>query len=215
MLHKADQPFLTDLVEERPDVGVQYPAHLSAIDPDTKRIQRVVRATSWPEPVRDSEEVLLVDRVQQCDHRPLDDLVLQGRDRERALPAVRLGYVDPPRRQCPIRSPLDSLVQVLELALKVRLVVRPPQSIHARRGILLEFVERFFEQVDADVVEERGEPLLLPFPCGAAISRKVQVPEAIAAQSVLAVAALASQAHADVMLPYGQTRPLSLFLVTV
>ncbi|MCO5132448.1 MAG: DUF3987 domain-containing protein [Xanthobacteraceae bacterium] len=49
----------------------------------------------------------------------------------------------------------------------------------------------------------------------AAISRKVQVPEAIAAQSVLAVAALASQAHADVMLPYGQTRPLSLFFVTV
>jgi hypothetical protein len=49
----------------------------------------------------------------------------------------------------------------------------------------------------------------------AAISRKVQVPEAIAAQSVLAAAALAAQAHADVMLPYGQTRPLSLFFVTV
>lgn len=49
----------------------------------------------------------------------------------------------------------------------------------------------------------------------AAISSKVQVPTAIAAQSVLAVAALAAQAHADVMLPYGQTRPLSLFFVTV
>lgn len=49
----------------------------------------------------------------------------------------------------------------------------------------------------------------------AAISRKVQVPEAIAAQSVLAAAALAAQAHADVVLPYGQTRPLSLFFVTV
>jgi hypothetical protein len=48
-----------------------------------------------------------------------------------------------------------------------------------------------------------------------AISRKVQVPAAIAAQSVLAAAALAAQAHADVMLPYGQTRPLSLFFVTV
>jgi hypothetical protein len=49
----------------------------------------------------------------------------------------------------------------------------------------------------------------------AAISRKVQVPEAIAAQSVLAAAALGGQAHADVMLPYGQKRPLSLFFVTV
>ena len=105
MLHKAGQPFLTDLVEERPDVGVQYPAHLSAIDPDTKRIQRVVRATSGPEPVRDSEEVLLVDRVQQCDHRPLDDLVLQGRDRERALPAVLIRYEQPAATAVPDTLP--------------------------------------------------------------------------------------------------------------
>src|SRR5215467_982205 len=55
-------------------------------------------------------------------------------------------------------------MQVLELALEVCLVIRPRQSIHARRCVLLEFVERLFEQVDADVVEERGEPLLLPFP---------------------------------------------------
>jgi hypothetical protein len=48
-----------------------------------------------------------------------------------------------------------------------------------------------------------------------AIAHKVQVPEAIAAQSVLATAALAAQAHADVLLPYGQRRPLSLYLVTV
>jgi hypothetical protein len=49
----------------------------------------------------------------------------------------------------------------------------------------------------------------------AAIARKVQVPQAIAAQSVLSAAALAAQAHADVVLPYGQSRPLSLYLVTV
>jgi hypothetical protein len=52
-------------------------------------------------------------------------------------------------------------------------------------------------------------------PAAAAIARKVQVPEAIAAQSVLAVASLAAQARADVLLPFGQTRPLSLYLVTV
>src|SRR5436305_15352264 len=139
------EPFLVHRVEERLDVGVRYPAHLPAVDPDTERIQRIVRAASRPEPVRDSEEVFLVDRVQQRDHRPLDNLVLQGRDRERALPAVRLGYVDPPRRQCPIRSPLDPVVQVLELALEPCLVVFPRQPIYTRRGILLEFVERLFE----------------------------------------------------------------------
>ena len=68
-------------------------------------------------------------------------------------------------------------------------------------------------------------PPAQPFPVNAlgpvlsraavAIARKVQVPEAIAAQSVVAAAALAVQPHADVMLPYGQKRPLSLFFVTV
>jgi hypothetical protein len=48
-----------------------------------------------------------------------------------------------------------------------------------------------------------------------AIARKCQVPVAMAAQSVLAVAAHAVQAHADVQLPYGQSRPLSLFSVTI
>jgi hypothetical protein len=52
-------------------------------------------------------------------------------------------------------------------------------------------------------------------PPAAAIARRHQVPEAIAAQSVLAVAALAAQVHADVMLPFGQSRPLSLFFATV
>ena len=52
-------------------------------------------------------------------------------------------------------------------------------------------------------------------PAAAAIARKVQVPLAIAGQSVLAAAALAAQAHADVAMHYGQTRPLSLFFVTV
>lgn len=47
------------------------------------------------------------------------------------------------------------------------------------------------------------------------IANKVQVPPALAAQSVLAVASLAAQAHADVQLPYGQARPLSLILATV
>lgn len=43
----------------------------------------------------------------------------------------------------------------------------------------------------------------------------VQVPDAMASQSVLAVAALAVQGQADVELPTGQRRPLSYFFVTV
>jgi hypothetical protein len=46
-------------------------------------------SASGPEPVREPEEILLVDRVQHLDHRTLDDLFLQRCDAERALPAVR------------------------------------------------------------------------------------------------------------------------------
>ena len=48
-----------------------------------------------------------------------------------------------------------------------------------------------------------------------AIAAKVQCASAIAAQSVLAVASLAAQGLADVRLPFGQTRPLSLFCLTI
>ena len=48
-----------------------------------------------------------------------------------------------------------------------------------------------------------------------AIADSTQCAPATAAQSVLGAAALAVQAHADVRLPHGQIRPLSLFLITV
>lgn len=48
-----------------------------------------------------------------------------------------------------------------------------------------------------------------------AIAEVVQCAPEIAAQSVLGAASLSTQAHADVVLPNGQTRPLSLFLLTV
>jgi hypothetical protein len=48
-----------------------------------------------------------------------------------------------------------------------------------------------------------------------AIQDRVQAPLAICAQSVLACATLAAQAHADVVLPTGARRPLSNFLLSV
>src|SRR6266446_4441302 len=60
-----------------------------------------------PEPIREPEEILLVDRVQQCAGRPLDDFVFQGGYRERALSAIRLWYVPSPGRQRPICSPMN------------------------------------------------------------------------------------------------------------
>ena len=112
-----------------------------------------------------------VDRLRWRDYeadleRKLEDL--HGRVQRgayRALPAIRLGYVDPPGRQCPIRSALDPVVQILQITLEVCLVVLPRQPIHAGCSIRLKIEERLFEQIGVDMMEERGEPLLLPFPC--------------------------------------------------
>src|SRR6185312_9414654 len=61
-------------------------------------------------------------------------------------------YVYTPRRQCPIRSPMEPSVQVLEIALEVCLVLLPRQPVRSGCGILLKFVERLFEKLDTLVV---------------------------------------------------------------
>jgi len=48
-----------------------------------------------------------------------------------------------------------------------------------------------------------------------AINETVMAPLAMCCQSLLAAASLAAQAHFDIMLPWGEQKPLSLFLLTV
>src|SRR6516164_1892177 len=88
MLYEADEPFLVHRVEERADVGVQYEVHLSAFDPDHERVHRIMRAAPRPESIREPEEVFLVDRVEHRCRRPLDDLVFQRSNSERALSSI-------------------------------------------------------------------------------------------------------------------------------
>jgi hypothetical protein len=57
-------------------------------------------------------------------------------------------------------------MQISEVSFKVYFVGLPRQPVHARCGIAFEREERLPEQIDAEMVEERGEPLLLPEPCG-------------------------------------------------
>ena len=63
VFQEADDPFLGDFREERPNIGVEYKVHFPAADPDDECIQRMVLAASRSEPVREPEETLLVDRA--------------------------------------------------------------------------------------------------------------------------------------------------------
>jgi Protein of unknown function (DUF3987) len=77
------------------------------------------------------------------------------------------------------------------------------------------------EEAEGSTAKEAREPYPIEAlgdvlgPAARAIADKVQVPIEMAAQSVLGVASLAAQPHADVVTPMGQTRPLSIFFVTV
>ena len=139
---EADQPVLVDAAKEVPDVGVKYLVHLPAVDRHRQSVQRIMRSSSGSEPVGEPEEVVFVDGVEHHDACALDDLVFQSGDRQRPLSTIRLRYVRPARWLRPIRSSVDPSMQILELALEVRLVVLPRHPIHAGGGFALERVER-------------------------------------------------------------------------
>jgi hypothetical protein len=61
---------------------------------------------------------------------------------------------------------MNPFMQVPEPGLKVRLVVPPRHAIHARGSFAPERVKCRPECIDINVVEKRGEPFLLPQPCG-------------------------------------------------
>lgn len=61
---------------------------------------------------------------------------------------------------------MDPSVERLEIAPEVFLVVLPCHAINTGGGFAFERVKRRPERGAIDMVEKRGEPLLLPLPCG-------------------------------------------------
>src|SRR6202035_5632212 len=120
-------------------------------------IQRIMWSAPGTEPVREPEEVFLVDGIPHHDGSALDDLVFQGGDRQRPLPSVRLRYVRPAGRLGPVCSPVDPSVQIFEPWLKLCLVVLPRHAVHAGGGFALERVEHQPERGNVNLVEKRGE----------------------------------------------------------
>src|SRR6202161_2161337 len=128
-------------------------ASMNPQEPTTAQgVQRIVLAALGAEPIRKAEEVLLVDRIQHRGSRPLDDFVFEGSNRDWALSAVRFWYVQSTARLCPIRSSVDPIVQVFDVAIEACLVVLPRQAVHPGCGVLLDFEERQPEPLDTDVV---------------------------------------------------------------
>ena len=60
---------------------------------------------------------------------------------------------------------MDPVVQVLDPAIEVCLVVLPCQSVRSGDSVPPEGIERRPQHRDVDMVEKRDELFLLPFPC--------------------------------------------------
>jgi site-specific DNA recombinase len=94
VLNKLHRPFVAHVVKEASNVGVEHPVHALPLDAHRQRVQRLVRAASGTEPIRESSEVHLINLVEYGHHGLLYDFVFQRRDAQRTLPPVGLRYID-------------------------------------------------------------------------------------------------------------------------
>src|SRR5258705_544423 len=86
MLNELHKPFVGKSIEKAFDVQIEHPVHFLRQQSRVQRVQRLMLATPWSEPVRKIEKVRFVDSIQHLDRRALDDFVFQRRDPERSLP---------------------------------------------------------------------------------------------------------------------------------
>jgi len=146
---------LADLVEKGLDVAIEHPVDAPPADPERERIQRLVLIALRSEPVAEAQELRLIDRRQDCHHRRLDDLVLQGSDAERPLPAIRLRNISPTRWQRSIRSCLNARMEIREVLLEAFCVLGPCHLVDAGRGELLQPEEARPQNIDGEMMQER------------------------------------------------------------
>jgi hypothetical protein len=68
------------VIEEASNVRIEHPVHTLPLDAHTQRVERLMRTTTGPEPVRKAFKVDLIDLIEDRHHRLLNNLVLQSCD---------------------------------------------------------------------------------------------------------------------------------------
>jgi len=176
MLDELDQPFVRQIVEKAPNVGIENPVHLLPHDPYPQRIQGIMLAAPRSEPIGEPQEILFVNLIEDCHYGLLNDLILQGCDAQGTLPSIGFRNVGSLGRLRSIRPSMDSAVQICQLLIQVRLVLLPRHAIDSWCSSSLQGVEAAPQQIDGDVVEQRGEPRPLIFACCLTHTKQVAQP---------------------------------------
>src|SRR6266478_10016933 len=110
VLDEFAQPFVGDCSKEVTNVGIKHPVHFLPYESYPERIQRLMLASPRTEPVREPQEVLFIDLVEDRNHCVLDDLVFQGCDAQGSSSSICFGAVGSLGRLRSIRSLVYSTV---------------------------------------------------------------------------------------------------------
>src|SRR6202049_3128966 len=121
-------------------------------------VQRIVLTTSRPESIGKPKEVLLVDCFEYRRDRLLDDFILQAQNAQWPFRAVSLRNVSSSGRTRPVTAPVHLVVQFLQLLFEVLSVGLPRHAVDARCGVPFERKVALLQEIDGDVMQQRGEP---------------------------------------------------------
>src|SRR4051812_49143032 len=120
---------------------------------------------SRPETIGETPKILFINLIQDCDHSMLNDFILQRRDPQWPLPAIRLRDIHSPGWLRSIGAAVNPTVQISEPTFQSGFIFRPRDAVHSRCSFSLQSVEALPEQTDCQMMEKGGELQILPFPC--------------------------------------------------
>src|SRR5262249_38524374 len=121
-------------------------------------LQGLVGRPSGPKPIRAVAKVLLVERLQHHDHRPLQHLVRERRDADRTgLCTCPFRNMHPTHRRRPVRAGLGTVLQGLQVPRKILVEVRNRLSVHACGTVAAGLLIRGGQPGLVDVVGQRSE----------------------------------------------------------
>src|SRR5690606_25235607 len=135
VLQQFTQTTVVQSIEELLDIDIENPLDTQVHRLVPEAFQGSMSRATATESVGAVVEVPLIDRFQDHHDRALQDLVLDGRNSDRAGLGGRASFrnVDAPHRWGAVRATLGAVQERPEVLLKVRFIVRPGLAIDARR----------------------------------------------------------------------------------
>src|SRR6266852_5734034 len=133
VLDDLNQPFMVQTIEERTDVAVQHPFHLSRQQRGVQGVQRMMRTLAWPVAIREAEKVSLINRIHHRDRRALGNLIFQRSDTEWPLPPVVLGDESSEHWLRSVSPAPQPRGEVCKIALQLLSILSPRFPSYSRR----------------------------------------------------------------------------------